>query len=209
MEINKVMRKKIITTAVLLAVYGAFIFWYGGSGTPMTDQEVETLIKQMKENGREANKPDSEMVKEFRELCKSDDGDEFYMVNLIRYKKEVVNGVDPMEENEKYSKAIVPLLLKHGSHPVFMSSYKGRFIHPEGNDDWDDIAIIRYRSRKDMLKMAADAAKLNLGDTKFAAIEKTQVFPVKASITAVPVKLLATILLILFIGVILLLLRKK
>jgi hypothetical protein len=89
-------------------------------------------------------------------------------------------------------KAIIPLLLKYGGHPVFMSSYMGRFIHPEGNDDWDDIAIVRYRSRADMLKMAADAAKLNLGETKFSAIEKTQVFPVQGKIKGVPVKLVAS-----------------
>jgi len=76
-----------------------------------------------------------------------------------------------------------------------MSSYMGRFIHPEGNDDWDDIVIIRYRSREDMLKMAADAAKLDLGDTKYAAIDKTQVFPVKGKITGVPVKLIVSIVL--------------
>lgn len=203
------MRKRIIAAAILIAVYTVFIFWYGGSGTPMTDQEVETLIKQIKENDGQANEPDNELIKEFRELCESDDGDEFYLVNLIRYKKEVVNGVDPMAENEKYTKGIFPLLLKYGGHPVFMSSYMGRFIHPKGNDDWDDIAIVRYRSRKDLLKMAADGAKLGLDDSKFAAIDKTQVFPVKASITAVPLKLAATILLFLSIGVVFISIRKK
>ena len=121
------------------------------------------------------------------------------MVNLIRYKKEIVDGIDPMVENAKYMKAIIPLLFKYGSHPMFISNYMGRFIHPEGNDDWDDIVIIRYRSRKDMIKMAGDAAKLNLGNTKYSAIDKTQVFPVKGKITGIPIKLVATIVLIISI----------
>jgi hypothetical protein len=101
-----------------------------------------------------------------------------------------------MVENIKYTKKIFPLLLKYAGHPIFMSSYMGRMIHPEGNDDWDEIVIIRYRSRKDMLKMAVDAAKLNLAATKFAAIDKTQVFPVKTSITSLPIRFMATLLLV-------------
>jgi hypothetical protein len=182
--------------AILILLYTSFIFWYGGSGKPITVKEMEILIEQMKENAGQINKPDNELINDFRELCKSDDGKEFYMVNLIRYKKEIVNGIDPMVENKKYTKKIFPLLLKYGGHPVFRSSYMGRMIHPEGSDDWNEIVIVRYRSRKDLLKMAVDGAKLNLAATKFAAIDKTQVFPVKTSISAVPVKLIATLILV-------------
>jgi uncharacterized protein (DUF1330 family) len=183
-----------LVAAILILLYTSFIFWYGGSGKPITIKEMEMLIEQMKENVGEFNKPDNNLINDFRELCKSDDGKEFHMVNLIRYKKEIVNGIDPMIENKKYIKKIFPLLLKYGGHPVFRSSYMGRMIHPEGNDDWNEIVIIRYRSRKDLLKMAVDGAKLNLAANKFAAIEKTQVFPVKTSISSVPIKLLATLL---------------
>jgi len=201
--------KRMVAVGILVALYTAFMFWYGGSGTPMTNNEMETLISQIKENKGQANEPDDELIKEFREICKSDDGHEFYLVNLIRYKKEIVNGVDPMAENKKYTKAIFPLLLKYGGHPVFNSSYMGRFIHPEGNDDWDDIAIVRYRSHKDLLKMAVDGAKQNLDDTKFAAIDETQVFPVKATISAIPVKLIATIILVFSLGFMFLQIRKN
>jgi hypothetical protein len=183
-----------LAVAIVVLLYTSFIFWYGGSGKPITSEEMEVLIEQMNENPREVNKRDNNLINDFRELCKSDDGNEFYMVNLIRYKKEIVNGIDPMVENKKYTNKIFPLLLKYGGHPVFRSSYMGRMIHPEGNDDWDEIVIVRYRSRKDLLKMAVDGAKLNLAATKFAAIEKTQVFPVKTSISSVPIKLLATLL---------------
>merc|ERR1712146_346012 len=105
----------------------------------------------------------------------------------------------PMEANKNYGKAILPLLFKYGNHPVFMSKCMGRFLHPEGSDDWYEVIIVRYRSRKDLLRMAADAAILNLGGLKFSAIDKTQVFPVKAKLHAMPVKLSITMLLIIFI----------
>ena len=192
-----------IAIGISISIYIVFILWYGGYGKPMTDEKAEELIQRIWQKAELSENPDQEMinktVSDFRELCKSDDGKAFYMVNLIRYKKEIVDGVDPMVENRKYMKGIIPLLFKYGGHPMFISNYMGRFIHPEGNDDWDDIVIIRYRSRKDMIKMAGDAAKLNLGNTKYSAIDKTQVFPVKGKITGIPIKLVATIVLIISI----------
>ena len=41
------------------------------------------------------------------------------------------------------------------------------------------IGIVRYRSRRDMLKMAIEVAALGMDIHKWAAPEKTQVFPVK------------------------------
>lgn len=194
-----------IAIGISISVYIVFILWYGGYGKPMTDEKAEELIQRFRQKAELSENPDQEMinktVSEFRELSKSDDGKAFYMVNLIRYKKEIVNGIDPMVENEKYMNAIIPLLFKYGGHPMFISNYMGRFIHPEGNDDWDDIVIIRYRSRKDMIKMAGDAAELNLGNTKYSAIDKTQVFPVKGKIAGVPVRLIATLLLAISIAI--------
>jgi hypothetical protein len=60
-----------------------------------------------------------------------------------------------------------------------MSNVQGRFLHSEDSDDWDQVAMIRYRSRKDFLKMATDAAQLDLGKDKWISMEKTHVFPVK------------------------------
>jgi hypothetical protein len=45
--------------------------------------------------------------------------------------------------------------------------------------DWDHVAMVRYRSRRDMLKMAAEIAGLGVDIHKWASLEKTQVFPVK------------------------------
>jgi hypothetical protein len=39
--------------------------------------------------------------------------------------------------------------------------------------------MVRYRSRRDMLKMAIEIAGMGIDIHKWAALEKTQVFPVK------------------------------
>jgi len=58
----------------------------------------------------------------------------------------------PMEAHNKYSKGIVKELFKRAGHPVMMTKVTGSFIKESGSE-WDDIGIIRYRSRRDMLKM--------------------------------------------------------
>ena len=62
---------------------------------------------------------------------------------------------------------------------MFDSQVLGRFIHPTAAQDWDHVAMVRYRSRRDMLEMALEMAGKGSDVHKWAALERTQVFPVK------------------------------
>ena len=165
----------------------AFLVWYGGRGKPLSDAEVDALLAEIQKRAGKQGQADGEspILQQFRELAKSDDGREYYMVNLLKFRKKALYpegssfGDDPMAANDRYNRAIIPLLLKHGGHPVFAGKVQGRFIHPGGADDWDQVAMVRYRSRRDMLKMAVEIAGKGVDIHKWAALEKTQVFPVK------------------------------
>ena len=178
----------IITIAlycIFFLIYLAFLFWYGGRGKPLTRTEVESLLDEMKRRaGKQVQADESPLLQQFRELTKNDDGREYYMVNLLQFRQKALYpegstfGDDPQAANDRYNRAIVPLLLKHGGHPVFLGQVQGRFLHPDGADDWDQVGIVRYRSRRDMLKMAVEIAGLGVDVHKWAALEKTEVFPV-------------------------------
>ncbi len=103
----------------------------------------------------------------------------------------------------RYNRAIIPLLLKHGGHPVFLSQVEGRFIHPDGVDDWDQVAMVRYRSRRDMLKMAVEIAGLKIDIHKWASLEKTQVFPVRPVLHLAFIRVLVGLILAAAAGLIL------
>ncbi|MBA7576519.1 hypothetical protein ES708_18360 [subsurface metagenome] len=185
-------------------LYLIFIFWYRGWGKPMSKEEIHERIQNMKKAAGKEDEPDGEIIKHFREVAESDDGKEFFMVNLIKYKDNDPHS-EAMAANARYSKAIFPLLLKHGSFPVFMSNVKGRFLYSKDSDDWDQVAIIRYRSRKDFFEMAADAGKKNLDKDKWLSIEKTNVFPVKQILFLGPIRIIVgAVLLILTLFTILL-----
>ena len=177
----------ILIPATFFIFYVVFLLWYGGRGKPLTVSETEALLAEMqKRAGKQVQAEDkSSILDQFRELAKNDDGWEYYMVNLLKFRKEALYpegssfGDDSLAANDRYNRAIIPLLLKHGGHPVFDSLVQGRFIHPEAGEDWDHVAMVRYRSRRDMLKMAVEIAGLGVDVHKWASLEKTQVFPVK------------------------------
>ncbi len=171
---------------ILAVLYIVFLFWYGGRGKPLTPAEVESLLAEIKRRGgKQSQEGEPPLFQQFRDLTKSDDGREFYMVNLMKFRQKALYpegssfGDDPMAANARYSRAIIPLLLKHGGHPVFLGQVQGRFLHPASADDWDQVGMVRYRSRRDMLEMAVEIAGLGIDIHKWAALEKTQVFPVK------------------------------
>ena len=115
-------------------------------------------------------------------------------------------GDDPLAANDRYNRAIIPLLLKHGGHPVFLGQVQGRFIHPDSADDWDQVGIVRYRSRRDMLKMAIEIVGLGVDIHKWASLEKTQVFPVKPIVNLMLIRAMATLILVALMALVSLLL---
>jgi len=177
----------LILFSVFVLLYFAFLSWYGGRGSPLTEAETESLLAEMqKRAGKQGQGEDpSPILDQFRELARNDDGREYYMVNLQKFRRKALYpqgssfGDDPQVANARYNRVIIPLLIKHGGHPVFDSLVLGRFIHPDGVDDWEHIAMVRYRSRRDMLKMAIEIAGKGVDIHKWASLEKTQVFPVR------------------------------
>jgi len=195
---------------LLVLLYVAFLFWYGGKGKPLSEAEVESLLAEMKRRaGKQPEEEEGPIMKEFRQLAKSDDGREYYMVNLLKFRQKALYpdvspfGDDPMAANERYNRAIIPLLLKYGGHPVFLSQVEGGFIHPESADDWDQVAMVRYRSRRDMLKMAVEIAGLKIDIHKWASLEKTQVFPVRPLLHLAFIRILVGLILAAAAGLVL------
>jgi len=193
----------IILIIVFVGIYICFLIWYGGKGKPLSQDEVNSLLIEMQRRaGKLTPSEESPILKEFRDLTSTDDGREYYMVNLLKFRKKALYpegspyGDDSLAANDRYNRAIIPLLLKHGGHPVFLGKIQGRFIHTDTADDWDQVGMVRYRSRRDILKMAIEIAGNGVDVHKWAALEKTQVFPVKPLVSLTMIR--ATVAVLLF-----------
>ena len=183
-----------ILAAVMAAAYVAFVIWYGGHGKPLTVEETDRLFATIAERAKNDSTPDGRLRDELRTLAASDDGNEFYMLNLIRFRPKAIYPAgyhydeDALAADARYSRAIIPYLLRHGGVPVFLGAPEGRFLDEAGDPEWQRIAIVRYRSRRDLLEMVADLAGQNVAVHKWASIEKTQVFPVRSKFSLIFVR---------------------
>jgi hypothetical protein len=179
-----------------LLLYLLFLAWYGGNGKPMTAAESERFMLEIAERI-----PGDVMVNELRGLIAKDDGKEFVMHNLARYRPKAMYPPgfqfddDARAADKRYGKAIIWPLLRQGSLPIFIAKRTGSFIEPDGADAWHYVAMVRYRSRRDFLKFALAIGRADIVVHKWAALEKTHVFPVKPLVSLVYVRFLVAALL--------------
>jgi hypothetical protein len=183
-----------ILFGALALLYGAFVLWYGGRGTPMTAAETDALFATIAERAKNEPNPDGHLREHLKTLAASDDGNEFLMLNLIRYRPQALYPAgydfpgDALEADARYSKAIIPHLLRHGGLPVFLGEPQGRFLDEPGDAEWQRVVLVRYRSRRDLLEMVAELAGRDIAVHKWASIEKTQVFPVRPLFSLIAVR---------------------
>lgn len=175
-----------------LALYALFLVWYGGKGKPLTPIEIERFMRELQPAA-----PDEQvqtLLAEVRLMVSNDDGEEFVMQNLVRHraKAQYPPGYpfndDPRAADQRYAKAILWPLLRHGNVPVFAARRSGRFIDPVGADQWHYVAMVRYRSRRDFLRFCVAIERTGGTVHKWAAIEKTHVFPVKPMLSLIFVR---------------------
>jgi hypothetical protein len=183
----------------LAALYLAFWLWYGGNGKPMTPEEKEAALRTLQATDDSGH--NQAAVQEVRELLASDDGKEFVMQNLVRYRPKALypagyhHSDDPREADKRYGKSIVWPLLRNGNLLLFIARRTGNFVVPEGADAWHYVAMVRYRSRRDFVRFAMEANQADKFVHKWAAIEKTHIFPVKPILSLFAVRTLVALLL--------------
>jgi hypothetical protein len=169
--------------AAAAVLYGAFSLWYNNWRGPLTKDEVETYIGRLTRNPQVT----PERLDAVRRFLESDDGREFYMVNLISTFKEPVEMPGTGEKKtarevlEKYTSYFMAELFKRAGHPAFAGPAAGGNVELWGIDEtpaWTFSGIIRYRSRRDMAELATDPRFEPAHAYKIAAMASTFAFPV-------------------------------
>lgn len=182
-------------------LYLAFWLWYGGHGRPMSPEEIEAALHQLRTT--QPGHDNSADIEDVRQLLASDDGKEFVMQNLVRYRAKALypEGThfsdDPREADKRYGKSIIGDLLRYGNMVIFIARKSGDFVRPEGADAWHYVAMVRYRSMRDFLKFAIEIEQKGAVFHKWAAIEQTHVFPVRPLVSLFVPRVLAALVLIL------------
>ena len=194
----------------LLVIYAGFFLWYTDIGGKLDKEEIEFFLEKLEERtsansaGPETYNSQKNLIKRFME---EDTGRQFLMVNNIDMDDdpEDVEGAEPGESAERlldrYMEHMYAQLLKRACHPVFA----GNAVHPsmdlvgiEGAEIWDQVALMRYKSRRAFMEVVTHPNMGSKHAFKVAAMEKTIAYPVETVLyLGDPRFLLALILIIL------------
>ncbi len=169
--------------AVLWLVFSG---WYTNLGGPLTPAEVERYYAYFASTGA-----DEVRLAQMRSFLESDTGDDLIMVNaiLMRDPPRRVEGVGPDETSAevlaRYMAYMWPALLVRACHPVLAGNAVSDAPEVWGLENarvWSNAGMMRYRSRRDLMEIAATPEFNGPHEYKIAAIEKTIAFPIEASL---------------------------
>jgi len=192
---------------ILAAIYALFLFWYGGSGDPLSPEEIEQYmaIVETRGSGSDAQERGRDEAKvKLREFMETDDGQEFVMVNLNVYRDAAryADGSEASgsaEEAEKeYQRRIAPHLLVRATHPLLMVepavSLGG--IGDFERQDWSRVNLVRYRSRRDFLDFILKTSWAQDVDHKWAALGRSHALAATPRVSFATVRLVPLLILI-------------
>lgn len=181
-------------------LYALFVFWYTDFGGPLSEEEIAGYVAQFESNGT-----DPQTIAFFTEFLRRDSGRQFLMVNVIDMKENppLVEGAQPGEDGNqlmaRYMEHMFPALLSRASHPVIM----GDAVYPavdivgiEGAEEWDQGALFRYRSRRDMADIVTNPAFNGKHHFKTAALQKTIAYPIETKLYPADPRFLLALLLL-------------
>lgn len=162
-------------------LYVLFFSWYTSFGGPLTEQEIDKYLALFEQRGVEP-----EQQRALEQFMRTDTGDDFVMINVIdMYETPLqVPGVEAGESSsqvlDKYMQYMYPALFARASHPVFFGDATAaamEAMNAPGMRQWTQGALMRYRSRRDMMDITTNPAFSGSHEFKAAAMRKTIAFP--------------------------------
>ena len=170
-------------------VYALFLLWHEPwLKAPLTAADLDTALRGMESN-QQVSKGEKDAIRSF---FANDDGKPFYNLNLMLFSDRAVYAdgavhhgvVTGADANDAYAKVVLPHLLRRGSYPMFTASKITGLLNENepGADFFQEVAIVRYRSRRDMLDMILDPNFKAGSPHKFAALAKNVALPTRGGL---------------------------
>ena len=198
------MSKRTLLWLLPALLYSAFTLWYTNLEGPLTSEEIDAFVARM-----EANNSDPESIEMIKAFAEGDTGRQFLMLNAIDLNENPgpVEGATAGEDGAalmgRYMEFMFPALLARGCHPTFMGNAVFGAIDVvgiEGAQHWDQGALFRYRSRRDMIEIVTNPAFAGRHHFKTAALTKTIAYPIEPMLYLSDPRLLLALLLLAMCG---------
>ncbi|MEM9633931.1 MAG: hypothetical protein AAGA50_21550 [Pseudomonadota bacterium] len=176
------MKRTAYVLAPLLLALAGFYAWHMPMRGPLTDVEIDRFLANQAETGGSVW-TDEEA---FETFLREDDGHPFVMINLMELRDvanysegSVAEARTGADAEAAYGRAVILLLLQRGSYPVARADRSHTIINSLGQSaaEFDSFAMVRYRSRRDLIDMLGSDAFIEAGVDKWASLENTLVAP--------------------------------
>ncbi|MEM6301572.1 MAG: hypothetical protein AAF749_07515 [Pseudomonadota bacterium] len=179
----------------------AFTYWYTNTAGALTEAEKAHYLELARAQG------DGVVSERFKAFLDSDEGKSFVMFNVLDLATDPVlpddaaPGSSASDLLAHYMEFMFPALLRRACHPIYSGEAFSPAMDLVGLDEpgvanWTQGALMRYRSRRDLIEIALDPRFSDRHDYKIAALTKTIAFPVETTFSySDPRVLLALVLL--------------
>ncbi len=159
-----------ISLAVIFSIIflGACAFWGNWFGGKMSKSEVDNYLVQIEKNLQWPEPMKSYMMASLKEWGYADDGKEFMMLNMMRYRDELLNypgsikefSGTPKESNYTYELLTKSILLPQGGYPVAWGEVNlprnvSRANEGADNTHWNRVGFARYPNRRGFFRLMA------------------------------------------------------
>lgn len=163
-------RPVFIVAALAVVLMLTTFFWYRGSGSPLTEHEINAY--QTRIDALPAATRGFLQGMDVLAFMRGDDGRAVHVVNLFQLNtaSAAPDSLSGEESLARFSRSMLPIWLKHGGYPVFSMP-----VAATGEaQPWEFVSVVRYRSRRDFMEVVLDegyrqalpdrlaASKLNL-----------------------------------------------
>lgn len=163
-------------------LYGLFRLWYDGWRGPLTRAEIDAFLASLGDRfAATGNDPAT-----FRAFLEQDDGREFVMLNLVKVEDGMVRDpetgamVPGLAMLQRYASRFRGVLLRNGGHPGMIARKVGGYIdawNSPPDPDWSFVGLMRYRSRRDLIKLVKDPRFIAAHPEKLLGTPVTCSFP--------------------------------
>lgn len=168
-----------------VALYLAFLGWHENWRGKLTEAEIAhfTALVEGNEDTSDAQK------KVMLDFMAGDTGREFFMVNLLTFPDgkiphpdtgKPVSGAALLQD---YYRPFAGMILRNAGYPAQTGRVKGGEVEIWGTaaeQGWQVVGLMRYRSRRDLLKAATDPSFSGIHVHKRAALAATFAVPVES-----------------------------
>jgi hypothetical protein len=169
---------QIVLGAGLLALYLVLWTWHSPWEHKLTKAEIDQYLGVMEKLPLPPGEAKAK-ISRFRRWAEADDGKPFYMFNLIHFYPQLrtfpgapeFKGT-PRESNAYYMNSIARLWLSHAAYPIFDGvPQSDNLINIQPERTWGQVTVVRYPSRRTLLKLVSDPSYAPMEPYKFMAME--------------------------------------